>query len=73
MMLPMQAPALLRGSPYGPSRAGVAAAQKGGVVQCTDPTPYACICDNGIATCCGTNLGCTVDSGTGACQCSAKG
>ena len=78
MKLPVQAPAVVRGSVSWPARrssrrgGAVDAIEPagGGIVRCTGTTPFACVCDNGIATCCATNSGCTVDSTTGACNCS---
>lgn len=80
MKLPVQASAVVRGGFSWPTRrpapsAGSVAgieASGGGVISCKDPTPFACVCDNGIATCCSTSAGCTVDPGTGACSCMAK-
>jgi hypothetical protein len=79
MKLPVQAPAVVRGGLYWlasrPTHrvgavVGIEPANGGHVVNCTGTTPFACVCDNGIATCCATNSGCTVDSTTGACNCS---
>ena len=65
MKLPVQAPAVVRGSLSWPlrwpdRRGGTAPAIEpaaGGVVNCTDPTPNSCLCDNGVATCCPTTAG----------------
>jgi hypothetical protein len=78
MKLPLQAPAVVRGGfSWPPRRAAhlggaVAAVEPAGqgVITCTGTTPVACICDNGIATCCPTGCtGCTTDPSTGACGC----
>ena len=77
MKLPLQAPAVARGSVSWPMRRPVRGSTEpavepaaGAIVKCTDPTPRTCVCDNGIATCClPTQTGCTVDPGTGNCSC----
>jgi hypothetical protein len=79
MKLPVQAAAVLRGSFSWPTRwpaggsteSGIAPA--GGAVQCSNPTPNACICGNGVAICCATTKGCTLEQGTGVCKCNAGG
>jgi hypothetical protein len=80
MKLPVQAPAVVRGSVSWPTRRPAGGSTEpaiepaaGAVVRCTDPNySYACICTNGIATCCSSNAGCTVDPGTGFCNCSGE-
>lgn len=75
MKLPVLAPAVVRGSVSWPTRLpargsavpGIEPAQ-GAVVQCVPPTPYGCICDNGVATCCSDSNGCNTDA-NGACKC----
>lgn len=80
MKLPVQAPAVVRGSFSWPTRRpargstepAIAPAQlpPGAAIACADPMPTACVCDNGIATCCGPMAtGCYVDTDTGACTC----
>jgi hypothetical protein len=77
MKLPVQAPAVDRGSYSWPEirrapggKSVVASA--GGVINCTGSTPYACMCDNGIATCCSTKAGCSINTTTGACNCEGR-
>ena len=80
MKLPVQSPAVLRGSnswpTRGPSRgdssAGIQPA-KGVSVNCSGTTPRSCICENGVATCCTTNETCSVNESTGACNCGMGG
>src|SRR5262249_27004104 len=76
MKLPVQAPAVARARGAWPVRrwagGGYAVASlepaAGASVKCTDPTPTVCVCQNGIATCCGTGITCDADSTTGACN-----
>jgi hypothetical protein len=78
--LPVQAPAVVRRDFSWPTQrlvydGGAEAAigpASGSVVNCTGTTPFACVCDNGIATCCSTSAGCTNDPNTGACNCLSK-
>ncbi len=80
MKLPVQAPAVLRGSvswpARGPSRgnsiAGIQPA-KGVNVNCTGSTPTSCICENGVATCCSLDDTCSVNENTGVCSCGMGG
>jgi hypothetical protein len=83
MKLPVQAPAVVRGSFSWPTRRLARGSNEpsvepaaGAVISCKngtpDGTPYPCICDNGIATCCKTNAGCSVNPNTGACTCMGK-
>jgi hypothetical protein len=80
MKLPVQAPAVVGGGFSWPTRrlahrGGTVVAIEpagGSLIHCEAPTPYACVCDNGVATCCETTAGCTVDTTTGACNCLAK-
>jgi hypothetical protein len=80
MKLPVQAPAVVRGSRSWPlhrpgRRGGTAPAIEpaaGGVVNCKVPNPNMCVCDNGVATCCPTTAGCNLDTTTGACNCVAR-
>jgi hypothetical protein len=78
MKLPVQAPAVVRGSLSWPlhrpdRRGGTSPAIEpaaGGVVDCQEPTPRNCVCDNGVATCCSSmDTRCDFDSTTGACNC----
>jgi hypothetical protein len=79
MKLPVQAHAVVRGSltwpVWPPARQGAAVPSllpSSSSVHCTSPTPSACVCDNGIATCCATGVTCEVDSATGACNCVSR-
>ncbi len=80
MKLPVQAHAVVRGSltwpVRRPARHGAAVPSllpsAGFSVNCTSPTPSACVCDNGIATCCASGVSCEVDSTTGACNCVSR-
>ena len=82
MKLPVQAPAVVRGSVSWPTRRasrgstvpGIEPATIAGhVVNCSGGTPTPCICNNGVATCCGPNQICSLNEVTGACTCVAKG
>ena len=74
MKLPVQAPAVVRGSVSWPMRSLVGGntiptiEPSGSAVNCDGDTPWTCICDNGIATCCTNNGGCTTQS-SGECKC----
>jgi hypothetical protein len=76
MKPPVQAPAVIRGScswpTHRPSRGstepGIEPAYA--VISCTNPNhPNACICNNGMATCCATGQTCDYDPNTGLCSC----
>jgi hypothetical protein len=78
MKLPVQAPAVARGGVSRPTRrlgyGSIASAIQpaaGSVVRCSGSTPTACICTNGVATCCPAGeTGCNLNETTGACSCS---
>jgi hypothetical protein len=73
MKLPVQARAVVREGLSGARQGGplpAIAPAAAGVINCTNPTPNTCICDNGIATCCTNADGCTQQS-TGACMCNS--
>ena len=80
MKLPVQAPAVVRGSVSWPTRrpsggSTVPAIEPAGtVVRCSGNTPNSCVCKNGVATCCsaGENS-CTMNTTTGACNCTMGG
>jgi hypothetical protein len=79
MQLPVQAPAVVRGSvswttsrPDCRSLASGVEPAAGSPVKCKGTTPYPCLCDNGIATCCRNDAGCTVST-TGSCMCIGRG
>ena len=80
MKLPVQAPAVVRGSLSWPTRrpargsterAIEPAQTNNNVIQCPAGM-NACVCDNGVATCCPTTAGCNLDTTTGACNCVAR-
>ena len=82
MKLPVQAPAVVRGSRSWPlhrpgRRGGTAPAIEpaaGGVVNCKVPNPNMCVCDNGVAVCCDPSMTyCQTDLNTGFCSCKSRG
>ncbi len=79
MKLPVQAPAVVRGSFSWPTRRTARGSTEpaivpsgSAIIRCSGDAPNACICDNGIATCCRTTAGCSIDSLTGACNCTGE-
>jgi hypothetical protein len=80
MKLPVQAPAVVRGSSSWPTRRPARGSTEpaigpsaGSIIKCTDPNyPNTCICNNGMATCCATDQYCDYDTGTGLCTCKTE-
>jgi hypothetical protein len=77
MKLPVQAPAVVRGSFSWPTRRPAHGSTEpaigpaaGSIITCTEPGyPNACICTNGTATCCANNQYCDYNPDTGLCEC----
>jgi hypothetical protein len=81
MKLPVQAPAVVRGSvswPTRPARGGtepaIEPAQTNNLVIQCPPGMNACVCDNGVAVCCDSTMTyCQTDPNTGFCSCKSEG
>jgi hypothetical protein len=75
MKLPVQAPAVVRGSVSWPTRRpahgstepAIEPADANPVIKC--PGASACVCDNGVAVCCNPNTYKQCSTETGICEC----
>ena len=81
MKLPVQAPAVVRGSASWPTRRpargsaepAIEPAQTNNLIIQCPVGMNACVCDNGIAVCCGSSANyCSTDS-NGTCGCVSRG